>query len=72
MAEASTSQPKHVFIEVEVAGTAIRVARKNLDAEELDVWLFEPDYTIAGSTGFLLWPGTWVLLDLLKGRLGAH
>ena len=47
------------------------IARKNLDYEvEQDVYLFEPDYTIAGSTGFLLWPGTWVLIDLLNDQTG--
>jgi hypothetical protein len=73
MADPDLSKEKYIYVSAEVAGCRISIARKNLeyDAEELDVYLFEPDYTIAGSTGFLLWPGTWVLLDLLRGEARA-
>lgn len=58
----------HVLVSAMVGDCQITIARKNLEYEgaEIDVFLFEPDYTIAGSTGFLLWPGTWVLIDMLK------
>ncbi|GAX78079.1 hypothetical protein CEUSTIGMA_g5521.t1 [Chlamydomonas eustigma] len=65
---------KHIFISAEVEECKVIVARKNLEYEDeqVDFYLFEPDYTIAGSTGFLLWPGSWILIDLLKGALGTR
>ena len=75
MPQTVDTESPHVIVSAQVAGTAITVARKNLDYEEaeLDTYLFEPDYTIAGSTGFLLWPGTFVLIDLLNaGDLAAR
>mmetsp|Transcript_22288 Transcript_22288/g.66456 ORF Transcript_22288/g.66456 Transcript_22288/m.66456 type:complete len:273 (-) Transcript_22288:2073-2891(-) len=73
MTDSSEVLERHIHVEADVAGCHLRVARKNLEYEEgLDPYMFEPDYTIAGSTGFLLWPGTWVLLELLAGRLGQQ
>ena len=69
---AIVAQSPHVFVSACVGGCTVTIARKNLDYDEVeqDVYLFEPDYTIAGSTGFLLWPGTWVLIDLLNDQAG--
>lgn len=71
-AMATVAQLPHVFVSACVGGCTVTIARKNLDYDEVeqDVYLFEPDYTIAGSTGFLLWPGTWVLIDLLNQQAG--
>jgi len=32
----------------------------------VDVNLFDPSYTVAGATGFTVWEGSWVFLNLLK------
>ncbi len=34
-----------------------------------DPYFFDSDYTIAGSTGFLLWEANWLLLRLMRGQL---
>lgn len=34
-----------------------------------DPYFFDSDYTIAGSTGFLLWEANWLLLRLMRGPL---
>jgi len=65
----SNKKDSHVLVSAVVCDCLVTIAKKNLEyeeASEVDVYLFEPDYTIAGATGFLLWPGTWVLIDLLK------
>mmetsp|Transcript_26917 Transcript_26917/g.58781 ORF Transcript_26917/g.58781 Transcript_26917/m.58781 type:complete len:312 (+) Transcript_26917:61-996(+) len=67
----TTTTSKFVYISAAIEGCTITIARRNLDYETgLDEYFWEPDYTLAGSTGFLLWPGSWVVIDLLRGRLG--
>lgn len=65
-------EDREVTITAQVRGTRIACQRRNLECTEEvpDVWLFEPDYTLAGSTGFLLWPGSWVLIKHLDKELG--
>ena len=65
-------EDKEVLIRATVHDAVISCSRRNLECidECPDVWLFEPDYTLAASTGFLLWPGTWVLLRHLNKSLG--
>lgn len=58
---------RYVYITADIAGSRVTIARRNTECDYVDAHLFDPDYTIAGSTGFLLWPGTWVLLELLRG-----
>jgi predicted nicotinamide N-methyase len=63
---------KEVTVTAHVHGTTLYCKRRNLECiDELpDVWLFEPDYTLAASTGFLLWPGSWVVMKHLEQDLG--
>lgn len=73
-------EDREVLIRATVHGVALTCTRRNLNCtDELpDTYLFEPDYTLAASTGFLLWPGSWVLMrhlsesksigDLVRGK----
>jgi len=36
----------------------------------VDTCWFDPSYTLAGSTGFLVWEGSWIFIDFLKQSLG--
>eukprot|EP00798_Chlamydomonas_sp_ICE-L_P009785 gene9785-7669_t len=70
MSDPPKEQPKHLMVAAEVHGHKIEVAKKNLEYDEVDNCLFEADYTIAGSTGFLIWDGSFLCIELLKGELG--
>ena len=52
----------------EVQGTRIVVQRKDLEAEDdsQDPNFFDSDYSIAASTGMVVWEGSWVLIELLR------
>ena len=54
----------------EVQGTRIVVQRKDLEAEDdsQDPNFFDSDYSIAASTGMVVWEGSWVLIELLRDR----
>lgn len=51
-----------------VNGTEIRVRRKDLEAEDgcQDPNFFDEDYSIAASTGMVVWEGSWVLVEVLR------
>ncbi|PNH00633.1 hypothetical protein TSOC_013531, partial [Tetrabaena socialis] len=51
------AQPKHYYYAPDIA----------LSSAFQDPYFFDQDYTIAGSTGFLLWEANWLLLRLLRG-----
>ena len=51
-----------------VQGTKICVRRKDLEAEDdcQDPNFFDQDYSIAASTGMVVWEGSWALIALLR------
>ena len=51
-----------------VQGTKICVRRKDLEAEDdcQDPNFFDEDYSIAASTGMVVWEGSWALIALLR------
>jgi len=57
---------------VEVGGIRLSISEEKPYSERenddvpVDVFLFEPSYTVAGATGFVVWEGSWILIDLLK------
>ncbi|CAG9466022.1 unnamed protein product [Pedinophyceae sp. YPF-701] len=54
------------------AGTRVVVARRNLECDDyVDHDLFDPDYTLAGTTGYSLWEGAAAMSKLLAGDLGT-
>lgn len=64
---------------VTIGNHTVTVTYKPLDAgdgqdseDDIDTCLFEQDYTVAASTGFLIWEGCWVLIELLRGNLAAR
>ncbi|PNW74874.1 hypothetical protein CHLRE_12g506700v5 [Chlamydomonas reinhardtii] len=57
-----------IYVTVAIAGVHITIAKRNLEHfDAQDPYFFDSDYTIAGSTGFLLWEANWLLLRLLRG-----
>ncbi|KAG2445873.1 hypothetical protein HXX76_000477 [Chlamydomonas incerta] len=60
-----------IYVTVAIAGVHITIAKRNLEYfDAQDPYFFDSDYTIAGSTGFLLWEANWLLLRLLRGTPG--
>lgn len=59
---------------VTIDGHEITVAARNLETEDfddcIDTCFFEQDYTVAASTGFFVWEGCWILIEMLRGELG--
>ena len=54
-----------VRIEATVQGTTVHVLRKDLDADDgPDPNFWDPDYTVAASTGMLMWEGSWAAVEL--------
>ena len=51
-----------------VNGCRISVRRKDLEAEDgcQDPNFFDEDYSIAASTGMVVWEGSWVLIEALS------
>ncbi|KAG2451548.1 hypothetical protein HYH02_004146 [Chlamydomonas schloesseri] len=61
-----------IYVTVAIAGVNITIAKRNLEHfDAQDPYFFDSDYTIAGSTGFLLWEANWLLLRLLRGPAAA-
>lgn len=57
-------------IEASVQGTTVHVLRKDLEAEDdgPDPNFFDQDYSVAASTGMVMWEGSWAAIDLLRDR----
>ncbi|GLC73771.1 hypothetical protein PLESTF_001417200 [Pleodorina starrii] len=56
-----------VYVTVTVNNFKITISKRNLEHfDAQDPYFFDSDYTIAGSTGFLLWEANWLLLRLLR------
>eukprot|EP00041_Stephanoeca_diplocostata_P008643 m.128099 g.128099 ORF g.128099 m.128099 type:complete len:288 (+) comp17417_c0_seq2:246-1109(+) len=57
-----------------IAGHTVTVAQRDLLVEDfndnVESSFFDDDFTIAASTGFFVWEGCWLLIDLLKDDLG--
>ncbi|KAJ1476795.1 hypothetical protein T484DRAFT_1964822 [Baffinella frigidus] len=53
-------------------GHVIKVTKRNLMYEEtyVDPNFFADDYTVAAATGFQVWEGARVMVELLEGELG--
>mmetsp|Transcript_28622 Transcript_28622/g.39545 ORF Transcript_28622/g.39545 Transcript_28622/m.39545 type:complete len:310 (-) Transcript_28622:88-1017(-) len=64
------SSDELIVIKAEVAGLELTVARRNLESENfVDPYFFDEDYSLAGTTGFQVWDGTWLFLELLGARI---
>ena len=47
----------------------VRIARRDLEEDDYqDANLFDEDYTIAATTGFSVWEGAHLMLDLMLGK----
>lgn len=57
-----------IAVPFEVDGETYSVIRRDTEAEEAisDPYLFDESYSLAASTGFLVWDGCWVLMNYLK------
>ncbi len=57
-----------VAVEATVAGTRIVVQRRNIEEaeDEVDPNFFDADYSIAASTGSLMWEGSWAVIEQLR------
>ena len=54
-------------VEATVQGTTVCVLRKDLEADDgVDPNFFEEDYTVAASTGMVMWEGSWAAVELLR------
>jgi hypothetical protein len=56
----------YVCVEATVQGTRVVVWRKDLEVEGQDPNFFDSDYSIATSTGMLMWEGSWAAVELLR------
>ena len=56
-----------VPVEATVAGMRIVVHRRNIEEEEtVEPNFFDADFTIAASTGSLMWEGSWACIEQLR------
>ncbi len=57
-----------VPVEATIDGTRVLVHRRNIEEEEdvIDPCFFDPDYSVAASTGSLMWEGSWACIELLR------
>jgi len=59
---------------VSIAGVEVVVGARDLLKEDFDECMdenfFNEDYDTAASTGFFIWEGCWILIDLCKGEFG--
>lgn len=63
---------EHVEVSCELGGTRVAVLRKNIEqGDSLDANFFDESYTVAGSTGFLVWEGSLALLSILQRELAS-
>jgi len=60
-----------IAVSVEAAGCTIRILRRDLEADDapLDPCFFEPSYTVAGATGFVVWEGSWMLMNYVATQM---
>ena len=60
--------PGFVMVQAVVQGTCVSVQRKDLEGEEewQDENFFDAEYSIAASTGMLMWEGSWAAVELLR------
>ena len=56
-----------VEVTATVNGHRVSVQRRDIDNEEgPDPYFFEADYSVAASTGMLMWEGSWAAIELLR------
>ena len=54
-------------VEATVGGALIAVQRRDIDQDDAqDANFFDADYSIAASTGNLMWEGSWAAVELLR------
>ena len=50
-----------------VQGVELLVQRRNIEeSDEVDPCFFDADYSVAASTGSLMWEGSWACIELLR------
>ncbi|KAK3263562.1 hypothetical protein CYMTET_27645 [Cymbomonas tetramitiformis] len=63
----SDSDDEYVEVRSNVKGIELTVSRRNLEREDyVDPCFFDEDYSIAASTGFTVWDGSWAFIKLLN------
>ena len=56
-----------IEVTASVQGVRVVVRRRDIDNEEgPDPYFFEADYSVAASTGMLMWEGSWAAIELLR------
>jgi len=57
-----------VIVHATVCGHEVAVLRKDIENidEGQDPYFFEQDYSVAASTAWLVWEGSWALIELLQ------
>lgn len=58
-----------IAVSVEAAGCTLRILRRDLEEDNVDPCFFEPTYTVAGSTGFVVWEGSWMLMNYVATQM---
>ena len=62
-----------VEVTATVQGHRVVVRRRDIDNEEgPDPYFFEADYSVAASTGMLMWEGSWSAIELLRRPAGGE
>jgi len=55
-----------IKVSVEVNGREVSVLRKDLEVEGQDPHFFDEDYSVAASTAWLVWEGSWAVVHLVR------
>uniref|UniRef100_A0A7S0L401 Calmodulin-lysine N-methyltransferase n=1 Tax=Coccolithus braarudii TaxID=221442 RepID=A0A7S0L401_9EUKA len=56
-----------ISVAATVNGRTVSILRKDLEAEEgQDPHFFDADYSVAASTAWLVWEGSWAVVQLLR------
>ena len=67
-AESTLDRDGRVVVAASVDGLRIAVRRRNIEEEDdvVDPCFFDADYSVAASTGSLMWEGSWACIELLR------
>ena len=69
-ATSSAIEPGTIEVVATIGDTRVSVLRKDLEDEEsigdVDPRFFDPDYSVAASTGMVMWEGSWAAVELLR------
>lgn len=68
----AASSGQHL-VSAEMNGVQVKIARHVVGDEDFNInYFFEEEDSIVASTGFMVWDASYVVIDLLRGKLGER